>query len=153
MVTTHKIAAELYDDNFKLIALHCSLNDYAMAYNINKAALLQLERSEEDLGVADFSFPIFEWKDKTNDINWTLVSNAIKKIEKSESIGLFNANSETRKHYLIEERKEVDYFLKIEVENHYPITNIVTAINEIPKVITAYSLDVVNLKSKKNLIF
>jgi len=153
MVTTHKIAAELYDDSFKLIALHCSLNDYAMAYNINKAISLKLERSGEDLSVADFSFPIFEWKDDDNDVNWTLVSNAIKKTEKRESFGLFATNSEERTHYLINERKEVDYFLKIEEDDNHSINTIVATINAIPKVITAYSIDAANLKSKRNLIF
>lgn len=153
MVTTHKIAAELYDDSFKLIALHCSLNDYAMAYNINKAVKLQLQRSEEDLGVVDFSFPIFEWKDDANDTNWTLVSNAIKKMEKTETLGLFNEKSEERTHYLIEERKEVDYFLKIDVDDNYIVNTVVASIKAIPNVITAYNIDVANLKSKRNLIF
>ncbi|MDT0606447.1 IPExxxVDY family protein [Croceitalea rosinachiae] len=153
MITTHKITAELYDDSFKLIALHCSLNDYAMAYNINKAVALKLERSIEDLDVANFSFPIFEWKDDSNDANWTLVSNAITKTEKRESFDLFNQNNEERTHYLIEERKEVDYFLKIEENANCPINTIVTSINKIPKVITAYNIDAASLKSKRNLIF
>lgn len=153
MVTTHKITAELYDDSFKLIALHCSLSDYAMAYSLNRAVALKLERSEEDLAVSNFSFPIFEWKDENNDTNWTLVSNAMKKTERIASVGLFNDKSEVVKHYLVEERREVDYFLKIEADDNLTISKIVSSINDIPKVITAYSIDVFNLKSKKNLIF
>jgi len=153
MVTTHKIAAELYDDTFKLIALHCSLRDYAMAYGINKVVKLKLERSEQDLDVADFSFPIFEWKDDSNDTNWTLVSNTVKKIERTESFGFFEEESEERTHYLIEERKEVDYFLKIDVDENYSLNEVVSSIKKIPKVVTAYDVDVRSLKSKKNLIF
>ena len=124
-----------------------------MAYNINKAVALKLQRNTEDLDVADFLFSIFEWKDDHTDTNWTLVSNVMKKKEKRESIGLFNENDEVLTHYLIEERKEVDYFLKIEAEENYHISEIIASIKTIPKVITAYSIDVTNLKSKRNLIF
>ena len=153
MVTTHKISAELYDDSFKLIAVHCNLSSYAMAYNINKAAQLQLKRALFDLDLETLSFPVYEWQDDMSDTNWTLVSNAAKNIEKSPSIGLFSENSAERTHYLIDERKEVDYFLKIETDDETILNTIVLGVKSIPKVITAYSIDLEVLKSKRNLIF
>ena len=153
MVTTHKISAELYDDSFKLIAMHCGLESYAMAYFLNKSAELQLARCEKDLDVSAASFPIYEWKDEINDYYWTLVCNTVKEEKESESMGLFSNEKAVKKFHLIEERKEVDYFLKVEADDTILINEAVKKINLIPKVVTAYSLDVAALKSKRNLIF
>lgn len=153
MVTTHRISAELYDDSFKLIAMHCGLESYAMAYHLNKSAELQLARREKDLDVSATSFPIYEWKDEINDHYWTLVCNTVKEEKESESLGLFSNEIAINTLHLLEERKEVDYFLKVEADNNSIINEAVKKINLIPKVVTAYSLDVAALKSKRNLIF
>ncbi len=153
MVTTHKISAELYDDSFKLIAMHCGLENYAMAYHLNKSANLQLTRCEKDLDVSSATFPIYEWKDELNDHYWTLVCNTVTEEKESESLGLFANEKAMNTFHLVAERKEVDYFLKVEAENNAIITETVKKINSIPKVLTAYSLDITSLKSKRNLIF
>jgi len=153
MVTTHKISAELYDDSFKLIAMHCGLESYAMAYHLNKSAELQLSRCEKDLDVSSTSFPIYEWKDEINDHYWTLVCNTVKEEKESEALGLFSNEKAVSAYHLVEERKEVDYFLKVEADNSIIIEEAVKKINSIPKVLTAYSVEVATLKSKRNLIF
>ncbi len=153
MVTTHKISAELYEDSFKLVAIHSSLNAHSMAYYMNKAANLRLKRALYDLDVNSFSFPFFEWEDHLNENNWVLICNTVKKIQRNESIGLFFGNDSERTHYLVQERKEVDYFLKIEADQESHIETIINTIKSIPSVVTAYGVDLNQLKSKRNLIF
>ena len=119
MVTTHRIAADWDEDNFKLIALHCNLSDYAMAYHINRAAHLKLERRREDLEDSDPVFPVFEWEDTVNDCHWTLVQNMIKKEQMVVDQGLFGENVTIENHYFLEDYREVDYFLKIESEQDH----------------------------------
>lgn len=158
MVTTHKISEELYDDSFELIAMHCGLECYAMAYYINNTLGLRLSRrreknEDEDKDEWLESFPIYEWKDKFNDHYWTLIANIVKEEKQNESFGIFSNESTTIAVHLVKERKEVDYFLKIEANNTELINEIVKKINSIPKVVTAYSLDMDTLKSKRNLIF
>jgi len=155
MVTTHRISADWGEDNFKLIALHCNLSDYAMAYHMNRIAHLKLKRRREDLGDSSVVFPIFEWEDTVNDCHWTLVQNLIKKEEKVTNAGLFTENVTIHYHYFIEEHKEVDYFLKIETEQEQNdiLENTIAACNTILKVITAYQIDADKLTTKENLIF
>ena len=119
MVSTHRIAADWDEDNFKLIALHCNLSDYAMAYHINRAAHLKLERRREDLEDSDPVFPVFEWEDTVNDCHWTLVQNMIKKEQMVVDQGLFGENVTIENHYFLEDYREVDYFLKIESEQDH----------------------------------
>jgi hypothetical protein len=53
--------------------------------------------------------------------------------------------------YLIPERKEVDYFLKMEGEEYG--LKVLAVLLSVPKVITAYRLETSKLKSKYNLIY
>jgi uncharacterized membrane protein YhiD involved in acid resistance len=159
MGTTHKISAELYDDSFKLIAMHCGLESYAMAYHLNSVVKLRLSRREEkkddDKDKDEWleSFPIYEWKDELNDHYWTLISNSVKEEKQNESFGIFSNEIAINTLHLVKERREVDYFLKIEAEDTRLLNEAVKKINLIPKVVTAYSIDVDTLKSKRNLIF
>lgn len=154
MSTTHKISADFYDDNFQLIAIHSGLEDYAMTYAINSNCQLHLKRIENDLKFdKNLSFSVFEWDDEMNDVCWTLVSNKCVVEEVVTSDGLFESNTSFRTNHLIKERKEVDYFLKIDAGDELKLEEQVRFINKIPKVVTAYPLETQTLKSKRNLIF
>ena len=50
----HKLLVDdFYDDDYKLIAVHCRLEDYRLAYLLNKSLNLRLMRKEDDL---DFQY-------------------------------------------------------------------------------------------------
>ena len=156
MVTINKISADFYDDTFKLIAIHCGLEGYSMAYHLNSSIGLGLSRRlekkddiERDVWLESFS--IYGWKDEIKDHYWTLIGNTAKEEKNSLAAGFFSNEITISTLHLVEERKEVDYFLKIEAEDHTLIKDTVKKINELVKVATAYSVD--DLKSKRNLIF
>jgi len=154
ILTTHKISADLYDDSFSLIAIHSNLEDYAITYAINSACGLYLKRMEKDLHLDNhMSFSVFDWDDGINDEYWTLISNKCEVEEEIPSLGLFENNISMRIDYLVRERKEVDYFLKVDAADEIMFSQKIKSINQIAKVITAYPLDTTNLKSKRNLIF
>ncbi|MFD2100036.1 IPExxxVDY family protein [Flagellimonas iocasae] len=154
MLTTHKISADFYDDSFKLIAIHSDLEDYAMTYAINSQCGLHLKRMAKDLHLDEnLSFSVFDWDDEMNDIYWTLVSNKCVVEEVIPSGGLFENNVSVRTNHLIKERKEVDYFLKVDAAEESTFAQKLKSINRISKVITAYSINTETLKSKRNLIF
>lgn len=154
MVTTHKIFDDFYEETFALLALHCSLDDYAIVYALNNSLKTKLQRSHMDLDMSEnFSFPFFEWKDELNHRNWTLITNYSSKEDSLQLKNLFQNETSFTTHHLIPEYKEVDYFLKIEQEDTEVDADLLKSILEIPKIITAYPIDVDKLKSKKNLIF
>jgi len=154
MLTTHRISADFFDDSFGLIAIHSNLEDYALAYGINSNCSLYLKRMENDLHLdGSFFFSVFDWEDEINDVYWTLISNACTIEETVPSDGLFGGTSSFRTNHLVKERKEVDYFLKVDGADEIALQEKVKAINKISKVVTAYPLETHTLKSKRNLIF
>ena len=160
-MAVHKLVLEdVFDEvEYTLIAIHCSIKDYRLAYLLNKSLGISLARKETDL---DFSldnstYSIFQWEDCKHMTTWSLVSN-ICKTETFQEVNLkslFNTEEKILKTtYLIPEYKKVNFFLKIEKEyNSGNEKYILDSILKIPQVVTAFSVDTDLLKSKNNLIF
>lgn len=159
-MATHRLQVDdFYDSEFSLLALHCGLEDFRMAYVLNKYLNLRLKRSLQDLDVNYFSssYSIYEWDDEINYTNWHLISNVCKKEEDSlqSSGSLFSENQRVLKTLnLIPEYKQVDYFLKIESDaKKINEKKTINRLQEIPQLATAYSVDPARIKSKDYLIF
>lgn len=150
----HKITDDFYEDSFTLLALHSSMEDYAMVYALNLCLKSNFKRSSKDLDLSeDISFPIFEWRDEQNDSYWTLITNNSTQEEGLVGSDLFANEPSYTKHHLVPEFKDADYLLKIEHDDDSIEERVVKQLQTIPKIITAYILEVDNLKSKNNLIF
>ena len=157
----HKLILEdVFEEvTYTLIAIHCSIEDYRLAYLLNKNLSINLIRKEEDLdyGYVSATYSIFDWEDINHQTTWSLVSNICRK--ESETLAnansLFGDNQKAMKILnLISEYKTVDYFLKIDTEGWFSSgKTILNSIQKIPHIVTAYSVDATELKSKNNLIF
>lgn len=160
-MAVHKL---IFDDVFEesnctLIGIHCSLEDYRLAYLLNKNLLINLARTKKDLdynnGKAMYS--IYKWQDHKQFLTWNLVSNICKTTDyqKENPQSLFETNqSVTKTYYLLPELKHVNYFMKIEEALHASKEkHIINTLLGIPQIATAYTIDVSQLKSKENLIF
>jgi len=157
-MAVHKLDDVFYEDLYTLIGIHCTIEDYRLAYLINKHLGVNLIRRPLDLDYNDgkSSFSIFEWKDEKLLINWNLVSNVCKTLSYQQVSyeSLFNNQEQiTRKTYLLPEYKRVNYFLKIDGNCLNEEKHILNKILNIPQIITAYSVDINQIKSKDNLIF
>ena len=159
-MATHKLLVDdFYDAEFSLLAVHCGLEDYRMAYVLNKYLNLRLKRNIQDLDVNYFSssYSIYEWDDEINYTTWHLISNVCKKEEDSlqSSGSLFTESQKVLKTlHLIPEFKQVEYFLKIESDaKKINEKKIINRLMEIPQLATAYSVDPGRIKSKDYLIF
>ena len=155
----HKLLVDdFYDDPYKLIAIHCGLEDYRLAYLLNQSLGLRLQRKTEDLDMQYLkaSYSIFEWNNVSQYVTWNLVSNVCKKEEDSlYSTGLFQTNEKVIKTFnLVPEYKKVDYFIKIsdEIQNVNEKL-ILNKLQNIPQIITSYTVNPTKLKSKDHLIF
>lgn len=156
----HKLLVDdYYDDTYKLIAIYCRLEDYRLAYLLNKNLDLKLERKADDLDFKylESSYSIFEWNNEAQYVTWNLVSNVCKKEEESLfSTGtLFETNERVLKTFnLISELNKVDYFIKISDEIESINENaILSRLQAIPQIITSYTVDPLKIKSKDHLIF
>lgn len=151
-----------FDDAFNevfytLIAMHCTIEDYRLAYLLNKHLGITLKRKPDDLDYNNglVSYSIYEWQNNKQLITWNLVSNICKTqtTQKTDTKSLFNT-IQTKTFYLLPEYKTVNYFLKIDTEFcSSEEKNMINTIMSIPQIITAYSINTNQLQSKENLIF
>jgi len=159
----HKVYIEEFEeDDFHIIAIHTSLEDYRLAYFINREIAIRLSKNDNDIqsqvkgGRA--SFARFTFEDHENDIKWNLVQNKneVEGIENTISQDLFSNSKNTFSStaYLLPEYKKVDFFLKIEnAEKEINIAEIVSKISTIDSISMTYNVDKEKIKSKNNLIF
>jgi len=160
-MAVHKLILDDFFDEvlYTLIGVHCTIEDYRLAYLLNKKLEINLIRKPVDLDYKNTksTYSIFEWEDKKQLITWSLVSN-ICKIEGIKQVSynsLFdNPEKITKTFNLIPEYKRVNYFLKIDYGyNSNKEKQVLDSIMNIPQIATAYSINPNQLKSKENLIF
>ena len=145
--------------HYHLLAIHSVLTDYRLAFFLNKHLNIELKRAFEDLDISrqDGFYSFFQYEDEDNLLNWNLISNSSYtnvKNEIKESLLFKNTQVELKKFKLMNELSQVDFFLKIEYHtDHININQIIKSINEIPNIISVYSLNLKNIKNKENLNF
>ncbi|MHA7056839.1 IPExxxVDY family protein [Aquimarina sp. M1] len=151
----------IMDDDYDLIAIHCSLASYRLAFALNKYINLRLFRKKNDVKFEydsySANFPLFQYQDHFEYNTYSLLGNKYRtKIQTAAVADLFASESEDNyvtKH-LIPELRNVDYFLKIEAEtSQFSSKSLTAKLLTIPQIITAYVVDYTQLKSKNNLIF
>lgn len=160
-MAVHKLLVDdFYDASFSLIVIHCRLEDYRLAYLLNKQLNINLVRMPQDLDYKylDANYSIYEWEDKQQQTVWHLISNVCKKEEASlqSSGSLFNSDQIMLKTYhLLPEFKKVDFFIKITTDDDETNneSQLLDKLQGIPQLITSYSIDSEQIKSKDNLIF
>lgn len=159
-MAVHKLLVDdFYDASFSLIAIHCRLDDFRLAYLLNKHLDINLVRMPQDLDYKylDANYSIYEWEDKQQQTIWNLISNVCKKEEASlqSSGSLFNTEEIILKTYhLLPEFDKVDFFIKISTdEESIDERELIEKLQRIPQLITSYSIDTDQIKSKDNLIF
>lgn len=151
---------DLMDYDFSLLAIHCTQEEYKIAFLLNRFLHMQLKRTRTDVDYKSkgftATFPIFTYTDYRKYLKYSLVSNRrlAKALNKTDTNNLFAIEEKTKTLNLIPEIKQADYILKIESEIQTPpLTSLIKTINSIPHIITAYPINVEQLKSKRNLIF
>ncbi len=154
MAAVYKIESDFYEDSFLLIALHSTLEDYAIMYFLNQSLKANFKRAKVDFDLAEgSSFSVYEWEDNYNDRFWKLIANHSSKRTVLANNDLFLNDHTYVKPRLIPELKEVDYFLRIEHDSSLCPEEIIKKILPVPKIMAAYQVETNKLKSKNNLIF
>src|SRR5690606_35966005 len=97
---------QIIEDEFILIAIHGNIEDYKLAFLINKHLNLNLRRKENDLDFykkeGHITFSVFEYHDIEREVTYCLISNICKSVtEKITSAGsLFDTSNEEKTHFL-----------------------------------------------------
>ena len=140
--------------DYKLFAVHSALDDYRLAYFLNKTLQLQLAKENKKASLLDtFSgkyFSYYYWENPLLGTAWHCIGNKLLIEKEMQSLSLFE--STTSLIYLIDKYKKVDYFLKIDTERRIDTTSLLSKISEIPAT-TAYTIDTDTLNNKYKQIF
>jgi hypothetical protein len=154
----HKIQInDFISEDYELIAIHSSLEDYKLAYAINSVLDTRLIKNESNIeivipeGKSAFGNYIFD--DEKSDVQWSLIANKTTiSTAKKKATQLFDEVDITV--FLLPEYKKADYLLKIEnIDYEFDEETLIEKMLSIKNVTTAYTIETTNLKSKNNLIF
>ncbi len=155
----HNLSLAIEED-FLLLAIHSSLEEYKLAFLINKHLNLRFQRKKKDLDFFNksgaISYPIYEYYDSTKDVDFFLLRNICKTItEKTVSAGsLFDIEYDEKTHFLVKEYNQADFLIKIISEEPHLYEKIfLSNLSKIPGIVTSYIIDQSKLKSKQNLNF
>ena len=112
----HSLGIEDFcEEEYALIGIHTTLEDYKLAYLLNQYLKISFKKANFNLDFENknnnASFSIFEYTNLQYDFDWFLISNSIKEDKATISNGL-PLFTET-KTYLIPEKKNIDFFIKI----------------------------------------
>jgi hypothetical protein len=159
----HRLDLDEFDEiDYYLLAIHTSLEDYRLAYFINKGLPINLSKSKNEIHAqtkdGEVNFSRFYYYDSENAISWNLIQNKneIISVSKDDFQNLFsNEPSEVSTTiHLLPEFKKVDFFLKIENgEEVIDFAEIQQQLNLIESIAAIYAVDTNKIKSKNNLIF
>ena len=158
MTITKLNLEDSFSEEFSLLAIHTDLEDFRLAYFLNKTLGLNLSRKEFDLNFIDSkgNFSVFEYIDQDNFLKWNLISNIYNHnfTTNINSNDLFELSNElVKKFNLLSEYNNVNFLLKLENnENQVDLEDIIKEIKNIPQIITLYNINR-DLKNKENLIF
>ena len=135
----HKLVWE-DDYDFDLIGICSSNSDYRLCWGINKALETNLARAEDytltSKKEGEYFFSFYEFLNDDTGEEVYLVKNQSYNFKK-----------------LIPEQDKIDYFLIVKNNYSYEISDLLAKLKNIESILTAFSFDVDELKSKANLIF
>lgn len=162
-MTNFKLLLDDFEENdYILLAIHSVLEDYRLAFFLNKELPIVLSKSNEKIVLKNKKGTVvchkYVFEDSFSEVKWTLIQNLNEITIAAINIGanLFNeefVESEI-KIYLLPEFKNVDFFLKIDhSENDLDTIEIINKISSIHNLSTVYEVKIDNLKTKNNLIF
>jgi hypothetical protein len=145
-----------YNYDFFLISIHSTLEDYFLAIHLNTIFGIQLRKCNFTLNFETKrgEFSIYDYNNEENFTYWSLISNK-QVIEEKINLGnyiLFDSIYNT--YVLVKEKKEVDFFLKI--EGDFTINDKAEILNKIKKihgVLACAEIKPENLKEINNLIY
>ena len=132
---------EEYDYDFTLIGISCHAKDYRICWSINQRFGYDFEKQEHDLEMLNDNkaetsvHSLYAYYDDDNHNEFFLISNR-------------NSNG-----YLIPEQRHADYMLMVKVAVSVDAKLLSNELKEIDTVLTAFQINVMDLKSRKNLIF
>ena len=157
-MNNHKLNLNQFPENYHLIAIHSNLDEFRLAFFLNKKLNIGLKRNNKDIYFAEqnANYSQYEYLDETKYLKWIFFSNKSLVLEKNseQDLSLFSqGNTTSNQMNLLSKQKSVDYFLIIEnIANKTYVDKVLKKISEISGIIASF-ISENKLENKENLIF
>ena len=144
----HFTLEEIIEDDCSLIAIHSSCEGYHLAFLLNAYCQCSFIQSKKRKGTKkiDYPFERFEWIDQSKGIEIRMISNKHQTLQNEirKESSLFDL-PETKKLYLFEDLKDVDYIIKI--NTGIEVQDLVRKLESIDQISYRYLIDPSQLNS------
>lgn len=147
-------------EGYTLFGVRTKLNDFTLAYNLNKKLNMNFFREDDDLTIISFNqkiyFSLFNFYDEQNDNMWSIIKNKARiKNLSTEQNSLFSNDQMTSYKFLIKECKNFDYIIKVTgiIFNKKEIIYLINKVNNIEIASEINDLEHLSIQSKQNLCF
>jgi len=132
---------EEYEYDFRLIGISCHEKDYRVCWGLNNILCLSLAKEEDEIEVLI---------KKSNEFS----KHALYSYFQEDTENEYNLlNNRSKYGLLVPEQAHADYLLMIKESYDINLIELISKIKSIPFVLTAFEVNVGELKSKENLIF
>ncbi len=130
-----------FEYDFKLVGISCHERDYRVCWGVNQILSLPLSKGEREIEV---------YHRKNN------------RYSRHTLFSAYDLNTEDEVHlianrgksgYLIPEQKHADYLLMIKGDGLLEYEKVVSKLKKVSFILTAFNIEVSQLKSKENLNF
>mgnify|MGYP001443913628 FL=1 len=148
-----------YDLNYILIAIRSQIEDYRLAYFLNKSSFFLLQRMSKDLSylINDKTVYFSSFHDINQDLKrevFLIKNKTTYRSNLTTQLGLFSDSDITNTVFLIPELKDFDYFIKlVGIWKNSEILNLKNFITDIQVVESSVNIDLNQVKSSNNLVF
>ena len=147
-------------EGYTLFGVRTKLNDFTLAYNLNKKLNMNFFREDDDLTMISFNqkiyFSLFNFYDEQNNNMWSIIKNKARiKNLSNEQNSLFSNDQMTSYKFLIKECKDFDYIIKVTgiIFNKKEIIYLINKLNNIEIASEINDLEHLSIQSKQNLCF
>ncbi len=130
-----------FEYDFQLVGISCHEKDYRVCWGVNHSLSLALSKEEKVIEVFH--------KKSNRHSRHTLFS----KVDFDTEQEVHLIANRSKSGYLIPEQKHADYLLLIKGDDIISSAEAVAKLKRISFVLTAFTIEVSQLKSKENLIF
>ena len=148
-----------YDLNYILIAIRSQIEDYRLAYFLNKSSFFLFQRMSQDLSylINDKTVYFSSFHDINQDLKrevFLIKNKTTYRSNLTTQLGLFSDSDITNTVFLIPELKDFDYFIKlVGIWKKSEILNLKNFITDIQVVESSVNIDLNQVKSINNLVF
>ncbi len=155
MKKTYFLEDTLQSETYHLLAIHSVLEDYQLAFEINRLTGSQFRRTKKDIDLPQKNafFARFKWIDNKTDQEYDLFTNKYSKIIQNNDLKkntLFEQPI-VKEVYLVPDFKTINFFIK--ANNLEYLSQLKIKLKQLNSLIMVYFLPPLKTRNTLNLIF